>query len=153
VLRIITASTQTPDVFTAPQSRDAAESQLENALRPVLNLPSDVITPARHRPHAVPREQVIRIVTDLLAHRTDEPFSVEELASAADISQRTLRTVFHDYFGVGPLRYAKLRTLHRARSELRVADPTSTTVTKIASRLGIWEFGRFAHDYHDLFGE
>jgi AraC family ethanolamine operon transcriptional activator len=153
VLRIITAAKQTPHWFAMPQSRDAAEAELERALRPVLNPASDGVELARHRAHAVPREQIIRIVTELLAHRIDDPLSVEQLATAADVSQRTLRTVFHDYFGVGPVRYAKLRTLHRARRELRNADPACTTVTKIASRLGIWEFGRFAHDYNDLFGE
>ena len=69
------------------------------------------------------------------------------------VSERTLRTAFEEYFGVGPTKYLKIRTLHEARKALRAADPFATSVTDIAVRFGIWEFGRFSHDYKTLFGE
>ena len=69
------------------------------------------------------------------------------------VSERTLRTAFEEYFGVGPTKYLKIRTLHEARKALIAADPFATSVTDIAARLGIWEFGRFSHDYKTLFGE
>jgi hypothetical protein len=36
---------------------------------------------------------------------------------------------------------------------LRKSGPTETTVTEIATRLGFWQFGRFAGTYKELFGE
>jgi AraC family ethanolamine operon transcriptional activator len=79
--------------------------------------------------------------------------SLEALAGAAGVSERTLRTAFRAYFGVGPLRYLKLRQLHQVRRALRAANPEWTTVTEVAIRFGVWELGRFARDYRLLFGE
>jgi len=46
-----------------------------------------------------------------------------------------------------------LRRLHLVRRTLRQADPVATTVTDIATRYGFWQLGRFAVEYHLLFGE
>jgi methylphosphotriester-DNA--protein-cysteine methyltransferase len=56
-------------------------------------------------------------------------------------------------FGVGPTTYLKMRMLHQARDMLKNSDPCATSVTKIAVGLGIWELGRFSHDYQMLFDE
>jgi AraC-like DNA-binding protein len=62
---------------------------------------------------------------------------------AAEVSERTLRTAFEEYYSVGPVRYLKLRTLHQVRRALKTADPSLTTVTEIATQFGVWELGRF----------
>ena len=49
---------------------------------------------------------------DFVDQRDGEYLLVEQLATAAGVSERTLRTAFQEYFGVGPVRYLKLRTLH-----------------------------------------
>jgi AraC family transcriptional regulator, ethanolamine operon transcriptional activator len=76
----------------------------------------------------------------------DEYLLVEQLATAAGVSERTLQTAFQEYFGVGPVRYLKLRTLHQVRRALKNADPSMTTVSEIATQFGVWELGRLAHD-------
>ena len=43
--------------------------------------------------------------------------------------------------------------MHLARRALRMADPTTATVTKIATNYAFWELGRFAVAYRSLFGE
>jgi transcriptional regulator GlxA family with amidase domain len=101
---------------------------------------------------AVARRQIIRNAMDFVDDHAGEYLSVEQLANAAGISERALRTAFHDCFGVGPVRYLKLRTLRQARQAFKDAD-CSTTVAEIATRFGAWGFGRFAHDYRLLFGE
>jgi len=82
-----------------------------------------------------------------------EYISVDQLATAADVSERTLRDAFLSYFGVPPVQYLNRRTLHQIRRELKTVDPSQVTVTSIATELGVWQFGRMARDYRVLFGE
>jgi len=90
---------------------------------------------------------------DSIDRRDEEYLTVSDLASAAGVSERTLRAAFQEYFGMGPARFLKLRTLNLVRDALRNSDPALTTVTAVATRFGDWELGRFAHDYQLLFGE
>ena len=43
--------------------------------------------------------------------------------------------------------------MNAARRELRDASPGSTTVTRVATRWGFTELGRFAGEYRAMFGE
>jgi AraC family ethanolamine operon transcriptional activator len=67
--------------------------------------------------------------------------------------ERTLRTAFKEYFGVGPRGYLQLRRLHQVHRALRAADPDEATVSKILVEHGEWSFSRFASRYQQLFGE
>jgi len=101
----------------------------------------------------LPREEIIRRSKDLLVEREHEPVYVGELAAAAGVSERTLRTAFNEYFGVGPVRYLQLRQLHQVHRALRAADPEAAHVGEVLVRHGVWELSRFASRYHRLFGE
>jgi AraC family transcriptional regulator, ethanolamine operon transcriptional activator len=101
----------------------------------------------------VTRSEIIRKAMAFVDQHDHEYLGVGDLAIAAGISERTLRRALQDYFSIGPVRYLKLRTLHQVRGALKVADPSVTSVTKIAVQSGVWEFGRFARDYRFLFGE
>lgn len=101
----------------------------------------------------IPREHIIRSAIALIERCADITLGVDDLADAADVSVRTLRTVFLQYFGVPPLRYLTTRRLHEARRALRAADPEATTVTATATQFGFWQFGRFAGDYLRRLGE
>jgi AraC family ethanolamine operon transcriptional activator len=101
----------------------------------------------------LPRQEVIRRCTELLDERDGETVRVGELATAADVSERTLQNVFREYYGVGPVRYFQLRQCHQIRRALRAADPEAVSVVDVLARHGEWQFGRFASRYHQLFGE
>lgn len=88
-----------------------------------------------------------------LEEREGEHVSVAHLAAAAEVFQRTLRTGFNEYYGVGPVRYLKLRKLHQVRSALRAAELDEVSVASVLLEHGIWELGRFAARYRQLFGE
>jgi AraC-like DNA-binding protein len=75
------------------------------------------------------------------------------LAAAASVSERTLRTAFKEYFGVGPVHYLQLRHLHRVHRAIKAADPEEVSVSQILVGQGEWAFGRFASRYRRLFGE
>ncbi len=101
----------------------------------------------------IPRQDIIRRCREMLEERDGERVPVGELAAAADVSERTLRTVFNECFGVGPVHYLQIRQLHQVHRALRAADPDAVSVTDVLVRHGEWEFGRFASRYRHLFGE
>ena len=102
---------------------------------------------------SIPRSQIVRVAMNSIDGQGGEFVTVPDLASAAGVSERTLRAAFHDYFGIGPVQFLRLRTLNMVRDALRNSDPARTTVTEVATRFGVWELGRLARDYRLLFGE
>jgi AraC family ethanolamine operon transcriptional activator len=137
--------------FESAAAQRSAEQKLVPEIRTLLAVTREV-EPAPG-PHAVPRGQIIRRSMDFVDRHEGEYLSVEQLATAAGVSERTLRDAFQRYFGVAPVRYLNRRTLHQVRRSLKAADPCVATVTKIATEFGVWELGRFARDYRNLFGE
>jgi AraC family ethanolamine operon transcriptional activator len=102
---------------------------------------------------AFSRGRIIARVLALMGGSAGAPLFVEDLRRAAGVSERTLRNVFHEFFGCGPMRLLKLRQLHEIRTALLAADPIHDTVTGIATRFGIWDLSLFARNYKALFGE
>ena len=137
--------------FESAAAQRAAEQKLVPEIRDLLAVPHQV-EPTLGR-HTVPRGQIIRRSMDFVDQHEGEYLSVEELAAAAGVSERTLRDAFQQYVGVAPVRYLNRRTLHQVRRALKAADPSMATVTEIATQFGVWQLGRFARDYRCLFGE
>ena len=137
--------------FESSAAQRAAEQKLVPEIRDLLAVPHQV-EPTLGR-HTVPRGQIIRRSMDFVDQHEGEYLSVEELAAAAGVSERTLRDAFQQYVGVAPVRYLNRRTLHQVRRALKAADPSRATVTEIATQFGVWQLGRFARDYRYLFGE
>jgi len=142
---------QAPAAFDSAASQKAAEQKLARAVGNVLGEPSEVNLPFG-RP-AVPRTQIIRMSMDFVVQHDGAYLSVEQLAGAAGVSERTLRDAFQSYFGAAPVQYLNRRTLHQVRNALKHADPLRTTVTAVAAQFGVWHLGRFSRDYRFLFGE
>jgi AraC-like DNA-binding protein len=110
--------------------------------------------PPRHRgPEPVSRSQVLRLARAALADREEEPLRVADLCAACGVSERTLRNVFYDAFGMSPMRYLRLARLNAARRDLRRIDPDEATVAEVAMRRGFWHPGTFSVLYRQTFGE
>ena len=137
--------------FESAAAQRAAEQKLVPEIRDLLAVPHQV-EPTIGR-HTVPRGQIIRRSMDFVDQHEGEYLSVEQLAAAAGVSERTLRDAFQQYVGVAPVRYLNRRTLHQVRRALKAADSSMATVTEIATKFGVWQLGRFARDYRNLFGE
>jgi AraC family ethanolamine operon transcriptional activator len=100
------------------------------------------------------RDEIIQRVMIEIETREDTPLCVSDLALAAEVSERTLRTIVQQYLGLSPARYLKLRQLHRVRHRLQQGDSRDgRSVGSVLSSFGIWQFGRFAAEYRWLFGE
>ena len=97
--------------------------------------------------------KVIARFEAFLESRQYEPVYLAEICAAVGVSERTLRTCCQEHLGMGPIHYLWLRRMHLAHRALLRADPTSRTVTSIATEHGFWELGRFSVEYRALFGE
>lgn len=101
----------------------------------------------------VSRGRVIARCLELINQREGQPLFIGDLCRVTQVSERTLRNIFQEYFGVAPMRLLLVRQLREIRSALLAADPTQQTVTKIAARFGVWDFSLFARNYRALYGE
>ena len=101
----------------------------------------------------VSRTRVIARCLELIDVSEGQPLFIDDLCNATKVSERTLRNIFQEYFGVGPMRLLKVRQLREIRSALLRGDPVADTVTKIAARFGVWDFSLFARNYRALYGE
>ena len=89
----------------------------------------------------------VRRLEDFFEANSGRTLYVTALCGAAAISDRTLRTLCQEHLGMSPARYLWLRRIHLARRALPMADPATTTVTKIATNYGFWELARFSVEY------
>jgi AraC family transcriptional regulator, ethanolamine operon transcriptional activator len=141
----------------APVAFDSVPSQRASAQKLVEEIRNALAGPQKTEPklgrREVPRKQIIRSAMDFVDRHEGEYLCLEQLASAAGVSERTVRDAFHWYFGIAPVQYLNRRILHQVRRALKAADPSRATVTEIATQFGVWQFGRMARDYRLLFGE
>jgi AraC family ethanolamine operon transcriptional activator len=149
--RLNSAAEVEPAVLTEPTSLVEIRNVLSGTFREIIGITRDLESPSIGRP-AVVREHVIRTALARISAMDEVP-TVEDLVIATNVSERTLRSVFCEVFGMPPLRYLRLRRLHQTRKSLRTASPSETTVAAIAAKFGFWDFGRFASDYRQVFGE
>jgi AraC family transcriptional regulator, ethanolamine operon transcriptional activator len=140
-----------PAALESTPGLKAAGEKLVREIRALLRPPAEA-EPKFGR-HVVPRREIIRTAMDFVDQHEGEYLSLEQLATSAGVSERTLRDAFRGYFGLSPVQYLNRRILHQVRKALTEADPAVTTVTEIATQFGIFQFGRLARDYRLLFGE
>jgi AraC family ethanolamine operon transcriptional activator len=77
--------------------------------------------------------------------------SVRHLAEVLGYSPRALQLAFAQHIGIGVAGYVRLVQLHHTREALR--HGASDTVSAVATRYGLWHFGRFSVQYRRAFGE
>jgi transcriptional regulator GlxA family with amidase domain len=104
-------------------------------------------------PRRPSRAELVAQVDDFLRDNINEPITVGDLSRMAGVSERTLRSAFHDILGVSPKQWALRQRLAAAHDALSAADPSTTTVTEVAMSYGFFELGRFAGRYRMVFGE
>jgi len=99
--------------------------------------------------HAIVMRRFHRVVEE----NPEEPLYIPEICKTIGVSERTLRMCCQEHLATSPKRYLLLRRMGLVRRALRDTAPYTTSVTAIGTRYGFWELGRFAVEYHALFGE
>lgn len=125
----------------ASRFEDRILEELLHSCRPELR-----VAPTADRHHSA------RKARELIVSRLNAPLSLAELCAELDVNERTLLLGFNELYGVGPKHYAKKLRLYRVYRDLQQGDE-ATTVTGVAVRWGFFHFGRFSHDYRQLFGQ
>ena len=96
---------------------------------------------------------LVRRAVEAMDDRVDQPLTAIDLCAALRVSDRVLRRVFKEEYGMGPLAYFRVLRLHRVRTALKSARGREETVADIARRWGFHRLGSFAAEYERQFGE
>jgi AraC family ethanolamine operon transcriptional activator len=96
------------------------------------------------------RRRVARAAEEVLRARLDDPPSVSELCGALEVPERTLHAAFQEGFGMAPKVYLRALRLSAVHTRLRHG---LGSVTRVATDLGFFHFGRFSGEYRAMFGE
>jgi AraC family ethanolamine operon transcriptional activator len=138
--------------FFDPAAVRAAEEEIM-AIASHLFEASSRSSPTRLGRPQFSRDRVIARALAFIEERRGEALLIQDLCAATQVSERTLRNIFQERFGVGPMRLLKARQLREIRCALLSPDAADHTVSKIAARFGVWDFSLFARNYKALFGE
>jgi AraC-like DNA-binding protein len=139
----------TPDLLGLPEVIRALEQELIHAMVRCLTegVPSEMTVRGRRHDIFIARFE------EFLEANPDQPLYLTEICAAIGVAERTLRAACEECLGMGPIRYLSLRRMHLVRRALLRADPSTATVTRLATDHGFWELGRFSVAYRNLFGE
>jgi AraC-like DNA-binding protein len=138
-----------PEIIANPEAARGLEQLLIDALVKCLSIGEVSKSSLAQGQHAT----VMRRFWRVLEENSEQPLYVPEICKAIRVPDRTLRMCCQEHLGMGPKRYLLLRRMHLARRALLQAAPDPISVTDIATRFGFWQLGRFAVEYHSLFGE
>jgi AraC-like DNA-binding protein len=138
-----------PDILSLPGVAHALEQALILVMIRCLTegAPSEVSAGGRRHGMIIARFE------EFLERHPDRPLYLAEICAAIDVAERTLRAVCEEHLGMGPIRFLAMRRMHLVHRALQQADPSHTTVTRIATDHGFWELGRFSVAYRVLFDE
>lgn len=97
--------------------------------------------------------QVMQRAEDFMRQNLRRDIYLNELCSAAGVSERGLRYAFDDLLGVSPNRYLSMLRLCMACKNLTLSDASRRSVKSVALSCGLWDLSRFADHYRRVFGE
>lgn len=149
VADVLTTARKHPEVLASEQVRADLHQRLLTAFAQAMASDDGRGGSRSSQSHA----RIIARCEEYLRQHIDQPVYLIELCEAAGASERSLRDIFQEFYGMSPIRYLKMRRLNQIRRELMGGDPSRTNVTKIAMSMGVWELGRFAGEYRAMFGE
>jgi AraC-like DNA-binding protein len=118
-----------------------------------LLLCSDLIQKGRSR-GSQPQSSKVHIIDELLEWiqaNLDRQIQLHDLEERSGYSQRSLRNMFQDRFGCGPIHWIRSQRLEAARA--RLLDPEQNdTVSTIALAHGYQHLSQFSRDFQASYG-
>jgi AraC-like DNA-binding protein len=90
---------------------------------------------------------------ELLRASPERAWTVGQLAGDVNVSVRSLQEGFRRSMSTTPMAYLRELRMEQIYQDLCDAEPGATTVTQVAAKWGITNFGRFAASYRRQFSE
>lgn len=137
----------------AMQQSPLLTTQLEQLVTTTLldlHPPLQTTDPRRSSGKVLPRH--IRLVENYLHDYADQAICIEDLATMAQVSTRSLYAGFKEFCGISPMQYLRQIRLDRVREDLLNAT-VPVSISEIALRWGFMHQGRFSQEYKQRFGE
>jgi AraC-like DNA-binding protein len=145
----IRATENRPGVLIDAEAAHGLEQQLIDALVECLSAESAEEATSAARWH---QDAVVRFERLFEAQRGWN-LRMAEICAALGVSERLLRNLCAEHLGMSPTSYLRLHRISLAHRALGRGDSAAASVSEVARRYGFRHFGRFAADYHALFGE
>ena len=144
-------ATDVSSSIVAPAALATAEEDVLVAVAELLRASSCMRRqrPDRSRPA---RDQVIAQCLEFFDANRGSPVLVRDLCRFVGVTERTLRGIFREYFGVGPITLLRLRQLQEVRGAL-LSGARQESIADIAASFGVWNLSLFERRYHALYGE
>lgn len=95
----------------------------------------------------------LRRVEKYIKEHLHDNLSISDISQATNVNARTLFHSFKRYHGITPMAYIKMLRLRNVHQVLVAAEPSTTTVTEVATNWGFYHLGRFSADYKNVFKE
>jgi AraC-like DNA-binding protein len=89
----------------------------------------------------------------ILEDNLRETITISDIADQIDISERHMRRLFKEAFGISPKNYLQNLRLNAVKKELITQDKKYTKVTSIAYKYNFFNMGYFSQEYKKFFGE
>ncbi|MGQ7932354.1 anthranilate 1,2-dioxygenase regulatory protein AndR [Paraburkholderia sp. D1E] len=105
-----------------------------------------------HSSARAPVPHIVRVADEFMAQHLPMPLMLQDIASAAGVSIRTLGDAFQNFRNASPMTCLRQLRLDRARAAL-VASSGAVSIATIAMDCGFTHLGRFAISYRERFGE
>jgi len=140
----------TPKILNQESFRKKIEEQVLYAITRSLSIATN-----SHSSHSTRKTtQKVWDKLDVILKKVDDTLiPVHDLCLAAGVSERSLRRLFYDRYGVSPKTFVNWVRLNRVRSDLKKCTGKKSKIADIANSHGYWHMGQFAADYKKLFGE
>jgi len=102
-------------------------------------------------PHA--HAAIVKRARDYISEHLGAPIALDDIATAAYASRRTLYRAFGEMLNDTPQSYVRRLRLHRIRHDLATDAERACTIALVATQWGMSELGRMSGWYRKLFGE
>lgn len=97
--------------------------------------------------------QVATMLRDYMEAHLDECITMMRLCELSGKSERTLRRIFNQIYGISPRAYLTTHRLNTVYRKLLKSEAARGTVSHIALQYGFLNLGRFSGEYKNHFGE
>lgn len=138
-----------PETLESESARQSLESELHEQFYELVRHDDN----DQNRTTFQRRYARLKLVRDFIHEHCHRRIQLQELCAVSGLSRRGLEYLFVDLLGIQANTFLLRSRLQGVRRELLAAEPQHGVVKQCALHWGFWHLGRFAAEYHSLFGE